>query len=319
MGFFANRKKKKQEEAERQRRLATYAEGKYAYKKGDYATAIEKFRQCVEYGDAEANFCLAQEYESGQHVAKDLDQAVTLYEKCMGTDYECASRVALYRILTLPGYAGRSESRAMEHLETAVAYERRNRIFVYGAHYEQALIHGKKGQKALAADDLEAAFPISKQWNFYKPGIQRLKEDIRTYNLPITLGVLAYMTTEGDERASELFIPLFLEDSRCAGDIFMLYEQYAGVYTNPYLHYLLAQKCRQRISNCASEVHRETYYEYLTYHCLALQDNLMVSYSRMRELKPGLREAAQEIRRDTYTGREYLSVLNGPAPRPKFQ
>lgn len=319
MGFFADRKKKKQEMAQLKLRISAFVDGKIAFERGDYATAAEQYRLSAEYGNAEAAYILARELESGQHFKKDLALAQTFYEKCLRTEYECGALVALYRILRDPGYPGRDEATAKAHLDQAIAYEKRHQSFVYGAHYENALLLAKKGHKGGAAIDLDTAFPIDPAGKRYRPGLQRLKQDIATYDLPISVGVLSYMTIEGDERASELFIPLFLESDAATMRRVEYYESFSGVCTNLYLHYLLGQRYRRALRYCSSEIERETYYDHLAYHCLALQDGLAVSFSEMWDLRPGLREVAQEIRRDTYTGRVFLSVLNGPAPRPKFQ
>lgn len=319
MGFFAERKKKKQEMERNKLRVGAFVDAKIAFERGDYATAAEKYRLSSEYGDTQATYILARELESGQHMEKDLAQAQVLYEKCIGTEYECSALVALYRILRNPCYPGHNEDAAKDHLRKAIDYEKRHNIFVYGAHYENALILAKKGHKGGAAIDLDSAFHIDPDIRPYDLGLERLKQDIRTYDLPITVGMLAYMTTQGDERASELFIPLFLESSAPTMRRVQYYEKFSGVYTNLYLHYLLGQRYIKAFRYCSSEIERETYYDIFAYHCIALEDGLAVSYSEMCKLKPGLHEVAKEIRQKTYTGRQYLSIFDGPAPRPKFR
>ncbi len=54
-------------------------EGKAAYKKGDYATALKEFEPLAVQGDAEAQYNLGVMYAYGRGVAKDYNEALRLY------------------------------------------------------------------------------------------------------------------------------------------------------------------------------------------------------------------------------------------------
>lgn len=320
MGFFADRKKKKQEKARRELLLDARVGGRIAYEKGDYKTAFEKFWLAAENGDDECIFTLAQEYEKGEHVQRDLEQARELYEKCLDTGYECSARMHLFHILNNSNYVGVNRALAMEHLEKAVSIENQKHCYNYGAHYERALIYAQKGYKSQVEDDLVAAFPLSSYWLPAHPGLQRLKDDIERYHLPVNLGMLAYMTTQEDERAAELFIPMYLEYDRFNIGYMSLYERYACVYTNPYLHHLMGRRYREYVrNNRGTQSERETNTEFIVYHCLALEDNLMISDREMRERKKGFFYMVEEVRIKSDAGKKLMAVLDLPAPPKKFQ
>ncbi len=52
-----------------------------AYQRGDYATAIRKFRPLAEQGNAEAQFNLGGMYRQGRGVPQDDAEAMKWYRK----------------------------------------------------------------------------------------------------------------------------------------------------------------------------------------------------------------------------------------------
>lgn len=56
-------------------------EGKAAYKRGDYATAIREFRPFAEQGNAVAQYNLGVMYQLGRGITKDEAEAVKWYRK----------------------------------------------------------------------------------------------------------------------------------------------------------------------------------------------------------------------------------------------
>ncbi len=58
-----------------------YDEGEAAYNKGDYATALRKFRPLAEQGDAEAQFNLGWMYTQGWGVPRDDTEAAKWWHK----------------------------------------------------------------------------------------------------------------------------------------------------------------------------------------------------------------------------------------------
>ena len=60
---------------------AGYVEGKNAYKKGDYTTALREWRPLADQGDAFAQFGLGEMYSRGQGVAQDDAEALKWYRK----------------------------------------------------------------------------------------------------------------------------------------------------------------------------------------------------------------------------------------------
>jgi Sel1 repeat len=58
-----------------------FDEGLAAYKKGDFATALNEWQPLAEQGDAHAQFNLGLMYTDGQGVTKDDAQAVQWYRK----------------------------------------------------------------------------------------------------------------------------------------------------------------------------------------------------------------------------------------------
>ena len=60
---------------------AGYVEGKNAYKKGDYTTALREWRPLADQGDAFAQFGLGEMYSRGHGVAQDYVQALKWYRK----------------------------------------------------------------------------------------------------------------------------------------------------------------------------------------------------------------------------------------------
>jgi len=63
--------------------------GKEAYDRGDYATALNKWRPLAEQGDAVAQFALGSMYENGRGVPKDDVEAVRWYR--LAAEQEIAS------------------------------------------------------------------------------------------------------------------------------------------------------------------------------------------------------------------------------------
>ncbi len=60
---------------------AGFDEGVAAYKRGDYATALEELRPLAEQGDAKAQFYLGAMYAKGKGVPQDYAEAVKWYRK----------------------------------------------------------------------------------------------------------------------------------------------------------------------------------------------------------------------------------------------
>ena len=62
-------------------------EGDAAYKRGDYATALQEFRPLAMQGDAWAQYNLGVMYDNGQGVAKDAVEAVRWWRKAADQGY----------------------------------------------------------------------------------------------------------------------------------------------------------------------------------------------------------------------------------------
>jgi TPR repeat protein len=60
---------------------ADVADGWDAYNKGDYKSAVNKWRSSADQGDADAQYNLGQMYLKGEGVLKDAKQAVHWYRK----------------------------------------------------------------------------------------------------------------------------------------------------------------------------------------------------------------------------------------------
>lgn len=60
---------------------AAFKEGLAAYNKGDYPTALEKFKMLAEQGDTEAQYNLGVMYLLGRGVPQDTKQAMDLWTK----------------------------------------------------------------------------------------------------------------------------------------------------------------------------------------------------------------------------------------------
>ena len=58
-----------------------YEDGLVAYKRGDYATALSRFRKAAKQGDADAQFALGAMYEHGQGVPLDYKTSVYWYNR----------------------------------------------------------------------------------------------------------------------------------------------------------------------------------------------------------------------------------------------
>ena len=70
--------------------LAGFEEGKVAYDKQDFATALKEWRPLAEQGDAKAQNKLGIMYSAGQGVAKNDKQAVIWYTKAAEQGYAAA-------------------------------------------------------------------------------------------------------------------------------------------------------------------------------------------------------------------------------------
>lgn len=57
------------------------SEGMTAYRSGNFAGALEKFKPIAEKGDARAQFSVGVMYNQGQGVAQDVKQAIAWWEK----------------------------------------------------------------------------------------------------------------------------------------------------------------------------------------------------------------------------------------------
>jgi uncharacterized protein len=71
---------------------AGFDEGKAAYERDDYATALKEFKTAAERGNAEAQFLVGVMYANGEGVPQDYTEAAKWYRKAAEQGYADAQR-----------------------------------------------------------------------------------------------------------------------------------------------------------------------------------------------------------------------------------
>jgi uncharacterized protein len=72
--------------------FAGFEDGKAAYERDDYATALKEFKTVAERGDADAQFLVGVMYANGEGVPQDYAEAVKWYRRAAELGYADAQR-----------------------------------------------------------------------------------------------------------------------------------------------------------------------------------------------------------------------------------
>ena len=111
-----------------------YQDGRKAYNRGDYATALKELRPLTEQGHAEAQYLLGYMYYKGQGVGQDGKEAATWFHKAAEQGYLKAQYLLGYMYYKGQGI-GRDDDEAVKWLRQAAEQDHAKAQFYLGVMY----------------------------------------------------------------------------------------------------------------------------------------------------------------------------------------